>query len=1497
MEHIDGPEEPETNEYESEYDNVESADYRSPHQKSFDKNSSDFEEPTMEEQTRPKTKRLAKRGTARVKSPKGSKKEAPSQSLDNDASYLTAGGSGIKRSQSSSQPNASYFTAQTHLESSDLSGTNAPRDESNTSFDITHTTEGAQEKTAEDAAPEYQARVRDAILTADEDDGKLACRFVFRTGSKPSKHSMQVSTTTQSNPDPTSESRVRESDGAGDSLSDVGSTFESTERSDSPTATIIHEPTEPTNQEEGEISASQESREPGDETALSLETVGSEYSEFKSSGVVSRVHPTAAGSHVLAEKTGEVNTTGDATPASGTHLADTDSVVLHGEITEPSDDTSGKVPASTTTFGCKSHTTTGSVVIDEEMSKPDDYTNEKMPPRITNVSDSQSTTDTIVVDENVENFDDETSKQVTQADTKVSVTHEDDYSLVSKSKLTTEGEKSGDIGGDDNAIGVRPSREADYIGAQDIQRNGKETQEPETGTDDAVLEENVEKQDDDTCKRKTAVGTKLSVSNADDGSQSKVQMEGGKKFGDASADDNNAVGSTSNGVNRSGIPGSQENKRGNRASETATNNTVLEENMEELDDEIRVVTPADIQISVSHSDGNASGSKSKVQTEESDRSGVAGADDENVVSDRPNGTVDESRTQPRSAEEGYFSRDGASSGSTLRAPQQQPKESTSSSDAAPASWKSTEESGEPATSAEEEANRGSKSLDTVSKGAETRSITHVYKQNGGVVKSISSTAEDDENSEPQMYLDDEIKTDKMEPLQHDNNQMNYLVPNSAKKSDRNSSRDSKPTEMGERCAEVRELSINAERNSGVVNGSYSRENLSAGENKVGDHSRLDPSDICDLKKIRRNHHTDRFEDNLLIVRRGFPIQLFKKGINEVKLVKVSNKFAKRESEENVDEFHREFVLSFANKEAEFSGWKLTRSEEGITLHIVPNAIVGEWQLFVDKKGPYDFIVLFNPWCEKDLVYMENEEDAETYVLDDAGYIFTKGERKRSWYFGQFDEGVLSIVLELLNRSYLTAWGKASPIRVCRALTSILNFGDDNNGLLVGQWSKPYKGGKNPTYWDGSTEILLKYRETGKSIKFAQCWVFSGCLATMLKCLGIPCRVVTCTGSFNDNNGNLVADMYFDEDGKLIDHESTWAFHVWNEVWMRRPDVQPNYDGWQAVDSTPEEKSRGLFREGPAPVKAVKAGQVYVLYDTGVVFAQVNADRASWERNRKGDYTLLKVKNSPIIGRSILTSRRNSKEAEDITSNYKAMECSEEEKRRTRQAVHFGTEPNIYNENQKKDSVKIESDLPGHIAVGRDLKFQISVTPVDENEKLMGKFAVACNILSYNGKVLHKLFHDKREIMIPGDLYQGVVAKQEYRDFVDDENVLHFTIQCKSKSQDEATVECYMVGFDAQSPEVNMIKGPPYFVDQEIPLRLSYENDTGKTLNKCFFKMTAPGIKDRAPYHLRKPLEPQERRQINVKYTPKRAGKITMVVSFGCKEFPIRSTNHDITVKN
>lgn len=90
------------------------------------------------------------------------------------------------------------------------------------------------------------------------------------------------------------------------------------------------------------------------------------------------------------------------------------------------------------------------------------------------------------------------------------------------------------------------------------------------------------------------------------------------------------------------------------------------------------------------------------------------------------------------------------------------------------------------------------------------------------------------------------------------------------------------------------------------------------------------------------------------------------------------------------------------------------------------------------------------------------------------------------------------------------------------------------------------------------------------------------------------------------------------------------FHVWNEVWMKRPDLEPgDYDGWNVIDATPQELSDDLYRCGPTSVKAIKKGEVQKPYDSAFVFAEVNADKVFWRYS--GPTQPLKLLRKDMLG--------------------------------------------------------------------------------------------------------------------------------------------------------------------------------------------------------------------------------------------------------------------------
>ncbi|XP_017013210.2 annulin-like [Drosophila takahashii] len=585
------------------------------------------------------------------------------------------------------------------------------------------------------------------------------------------------------------------------------------------------------------------------------------------------------------------------------------------------------------------------------------------------------------------------------------------------------------------------------------------------------------------------------------------------------------------------------------------------------------------------------------------------------------------------------------------------------------------------------------------------------------------------------------------------------------------------------------------------------------------------------------------------------------------------------------------------------------SHEGQVLTVVikpPSTCpVTVWKLDIDTKLggrsksyplPLPIYVLFNPWCQDDQVYLEDRDQRKEYVLYDTTLIWRGSHNNAhpaAWKIGQYERHVLECSLKVLGSvGKIKPAFRGDPVKVARALSAVVNSNDDQ-GILWGDWRKDLSqitDGVSPLKWTGSTEILQEFYKTKKPVKYGQCWVFAGVLATIARSLGIPTRIITCFSSAHDTESSLTLDKYVDEDNKEVDYrDSIWNFHVWNELWMQRPDLGEgqygNFDGWQVADATPQETSDKMYRLGPAPVSAVKNGEINTPFDIPFVFAEVNADILYWRFKGTGKPLKLLAWDTQSVGKNISTKAVLKWEREDVTDNYKYTELSSKERSTMMKALEQTrhTFSKLYLNNEFNDIV-LEMELNHEVSIGEDFSVLLKMTNRSESRPHLVKGIIRCDGVLYNGRGAEKVktMGFEMELQPKGsDLVRMKVSFEEYFKIMSSKASFRISASAKVKGTDfdHYTQEDFRV----RKPTIELQLGEaPIVAKKEMDVTMSLENPLPIPLTNCMFIVEGPGIEQ--PLKFKVGETPVGGKAIaTFKYTPPYAAHGVMVVKFNSEE--------------
>lgn len=679
----------------------------------------------------------------------------------------------------------------------------------------------------------------------------------------------------------------------------------------------------------------------------------------------------------------------------------------------------------------------------------------------------------------------------------------------------------------------------------------------------------------------------------------------------------------------------------------------------------------------------------------------------------------------------------------------------------------------------------------------------------------------------------------------------------------------------------------------------------------------------------KEHHTDRFE----VVHKKDPIPILRRGQTFFVAVRFKDR-GYRDDYDNV-----RLVFSFGDKPNAVQGSKgvvaLTRREifsgdktswdvrikgcdgEVLTLELQSpvNAPVGVWNLRVETSlvssqsadvKSYDYLenifLLFNPWNKDDTVYMAEERLLDEYVLNDVGKVWVgpmKTCKGREWVFGQFDEVVLPATMLLLERAHLSPANRGDPIHVTRAISKMVNSNDDE-GVLFGRWDGEYDDGTAPAAWTGSVAILEQYLNTGKEVLYGQCWVFAGVVTTVCRALGIPSRVVSNLVSAHDANASLTVDRYYSEANEELPYDpnneeggedSIWNYHVWNDVWMARPDLPVGYGGWQAIDATPQETSDGTYQCGPASLEAIRRGVVGFRYDVPFLVASVNADLVRWKEDSAAVLGYSKIDtNNYHIGRKILTKQpwiydpNGDTDREEITNQYKSAEGTESERltlynavQKTERAKRFYDVPDAVQSQLTFELVDLDK-----INIGENFAVVIKIKN-DSDEVRTVQAALSASSVFYNGVKAHMI---KRAT---GTFTMQPKSNEQLRLTVRPDDYLEKLVEyCILKifaiARVEETRQTWAGEDDFQiiTPNLEIIVPEAAPVGLSTLVTFKFKNPLKKPLTNCRFTYEGPGVAkvNKIPY---RDVRPEEEVIMEHRFTPYQSGEHKIVATFTSKQ--------------
>ncbi|KAB0392968.1 hypothetical protein E2I00_019861 [Balaenoptera physalus] len=481
---------------------------------------------------------------------------------------------------------------------------------------------------------------------------------------------------------------------------------------------------------------------------------------------------------------------------------------------------------------------------------------------------------------------------------------------------------------------------------------------------------------------------------------------------------------------------------------------------------------------------------------------------------------------------------------------------------------------------------------------------------------------------------------------------------------------------------------------------------------------------------------------------------------------------------------------------------------------------------------------------EDAVFLGNEAQRREYLLNQNGLIFLGTAdciQAEPWDFGQFEEDVIDLSLDLLNvDKRVEKWG--NPVHVARVL-----------GALV-----------------------------------------------MLRGLGIPARVVTTFTSAQGTGGGLLVDEYYNEEG-LQNGEGhrgrIWIFQTSTECWMARPALPQGYDGWQILYPSAPNGGGVLEACDLVPVKAVKEGTLGLTPAVSDIFASINASCVVWKCHEDGTLELTDS-NTKYVGNSISTKGVDCDRREDITQNYKYPEGSLQEKEVLEKVqenrMKHGKDDGIHPPSlETDDPLHFFLEAPSSLALGGDARFSVNLLNPSDHDKEV-QLAVGLQAVYYNGVLAAKLWTKKLVLTLSANSAEKISTFLSFSNFKQnppENSFLRLTAMA---------THCSPTCFAQQDIAIcrpHLAIEMPETAERHQPLTasVSIHNSLDAPMKGCVISIFGRGLIHREKSYRLSSVQSRNTLRTQLEFTPMRVGLQRLTVEMDCDMFQNLTNFRSVTV--